>query len=216
MDNSDSHVGGFVFYRSFRDAIKQLPRKYRLEMYEAITDYALDGKLPALDGIAKVVWTLMQPTLDHAKKTTKPSPPKRGAPKGNANARKAPLAKQVQPAQPTQQAYTSALKTLKGDEIPPVHREIAAISADKAWIESICRLTNMQPLEITPYLSLFRLECETTGKLSHDNLNDCKQHFKSWLRKLIERKKKNEQPEKLLRRRNDVPDVSTADYHTAL
>ena len=42
----------FTFYRSFYEALRRLPKKARLEAYEAIAAYALDGVEPDADGAA--------------------------------------------------------------------------------------------------------------------------------------------------------------------
>lgn len=36
----------FVFYKSFADAISEMPREYQLRAYEVIISYALTGDLP--------------------------------------------------------------------------------------------------------------------------------------------------------------------------
>lgn len=54
----------FTFYRSFWDAIKELPAKDRTALLSAICEYALDGKEPTLTGIQRSIFTLIKPTLD--------------------------------------------------------------------------------------------------------------------------------------------------------
>jgi len=54
-----------IIYRSFYEAIKDLDKDIKLQMYDAIFSYGLDFKEPSgLTGIAKVVWTLIKPQLD--------------------------------------------------------------------------------------------------------------------------------------------------------
>ena len=36
---------GFIFYESFWEAIKELPEKNQLELYQAITEYSFTGKI---------------------------------------------------------------------------------------------------------------------------------------------------------------------------
>lgn len=231
-NKNEQTVGGFMFYRSFRDAIRQLPRRQQLALYDAIADYALDGTLPAIDNkVAQVMWTLMKPSIDRCKKTDLTKPARRGAPVGNRNAAKHKEEEQpkdvkeqtshntVAEPKPEKVEYSAALQRLKASrEVPPLHREIAEISRDQSWIESVCMMFHLQPNQLTPYFSVFRLECETSGRLQHDNLNDCKQHFKSWLRIQINQRNKNEQSEqqKAKRRRTDVPTAETTDYHSSL
>lgn len=54
-----------VFYRSFYDAIKDLPRDVQGEIYTAIMEYSLYGKeTENLKPIARSVFTLMKPQID--------------------------------------------------------------------------------------------------------------------------------------------------------
>lgn len=55
----------FVFYRSFYDAIKDLPRDVQGEIYTAIMEYSLYGKeTESLKPITRSVFTLMKPQID--------------------------------------------------------------------------------------------------------------------------------------------------------
>lgn len=54
----------FTFYRSFWEAITDLPPKKRLKIFEIICEYALDGKQPEIQGIENSVFLLIKPTLD--------------------------------------------------------------------------------------------------------------------------------------------------------
>lgn len=58
----------FTFYRSYWEAIQNLPKKDRLIAYEAVTDYALNGTPPQLKGAAATAFILIKPTLDTARK----------------------------------------------------------------------------------------------------------------------------------------------------
>lgn len=55
----------FIFYRSFYDAIKCMPSEVQAEIYPAICEYALFGKLPKnLSDVAKGMFTLIKPNID--------------------------------------------------------------------------------------------------------------------------------------------------------
>lgn len=57
----------FTFYRSYYEALKELPKKYRLGLLEAVIAYGLDGVEPKnLDQRQKVPFLLIKPTLDAA------------------------------------------------------------------------------------------------------------------------------------------------------
>lgn len=53
-----------IFYRSFYDAIKELPAEQQVNCFHAIMDYALDGKEPEGNGIERTVFTLVRPQID--------------------------------------------------------------------------------------------------------------------------------------------------------
>lgn len=55
---------GFVFYRSFREAVRELPEEERLKCYEVILDYALDEVVPNEVGISSAIFKLIKPQID--------------------------------------------------------------------------------------------------------------------------------------------------------
>lgn len=54
----------FVFYRSFFEAICELPKKDRLPLFNSICDYALNGVEPELSGTSSAVFKLLKPQID--------------------------------------------------------------------------------------------------------------------------------------------------------
>lgn len=54
----------FIFYRSFYEAIKEIPEQEQLNVYKAITEYALNHKEIEITGISKAIFTLIKPQLD--------------------------------------------------------------------------------------------------------------------------------------------------------
>ena len=59
---------GFLFYRSYYEAIQKLAKKDRLSAYEAIFEYALNENELELSGAQAAVFMLIKPTLDASKK----------------------------------------------------------------------------------------------------------------------------------------------------
>lgn len=53
----------FIFYRDWREALKRLSDKEKVEIYDAIVDYGLDGIEKALSPIADVVMSLIKPQI---------------------------------------------------------------------------------------------------------------------------------------------------------
>ncbi len=54
----------FIFYRSFYESIKELPEENQLEVYKAISNYALNQEEFELTGISKAIFSLIKPQLD--------------------------------------------------------------------------------------------------------------------------------------------------------
>ncbi|MBQ5930517.1 MAG: hypothetical protein IIX02_06980, partial [Clostridia bacterium] len=53
----------FVFYLSFYEALRELPEKSRIRLYDAIADFALLGKDTEFTGVEKAVFSLIKPQL---------------------------------------------------------------------------------------------------------------------------------------------------------
>lgn len=54
----------FIFYRSFYEAIKEIPEDAQLQVYKAISIYALEQEEIKLTGISKAIFSLVKPQLD--------------------------------------------------------------------------------------------------------------------------------------------------------
>ncbi len=59
MSKKDS----FIFYRSFFEAINDLPDESQLIVYRAVSSYALNFREPKLKGLSKTIFTLIYPQL---------------------------------------------------------------------------------------------------------------------------------------------------------
>lgn len=78
--------GQFTFYRSYWDAIGELPAKQQLPILKAIIRYALFGEEPAdLSSVCRAVFLLVKPTLDSSRK--KAVSGKQGGSKPKANSK---------------------------------------------------------------------------------------------------------------------------------
>ena len=53
-----------VFYRSFADALAELPAEEYKEAVQSMLDYALDGKEPDCNGVAKALFIMAKPQID--------------------------------------------------------------------------------------------------------------------------------------------------------
>lgn len=54
----------FIFYRSFYEAISELPKENQADTYNAIMQYALNQEEIELTGISKAIFSLVKPQLD--------------------------------------------------------------------------------------------------------------------------------------------------------
>ena len=54
----------FTWYRSYYDALKELPAEEFRDIVLAVCAYALDGGEPELSGVARAIFTLIRPTLE--------------------------------------------------------------------------------------------------------------------------------------------------------
>lgn len=56
----------FIFYRSYFEAIDNMPLEEQVVLYRALVCYALDSKEIELKGANKSIFTLIKPTLDNS------------------------------------------------------------------------------------------------------------------------------------------------------
>jgi len=54
----------FIFYRSFYEAIKEIPDEEQIKVYKTISEYALNGTELQINGISKAIFTLIKPQID--------------------------------------------------------------------------------------------------------------------------------------------------------
>ena len=59
----------FVFYKDWLNVIRDLPSEVQLEVYQAITEYAIYGNLIELKPLAKVAFGFVKQTIDRIHKS---------------------------------------------------------------------------------------------------------------------------------------------------
>lgn len=112
-----SERDGIIFYRSWRDAIKEIPEDKRADAYEAIIDYALDGTVPEASGMIKMVFLMAKPSIDKNEKAYRDGK-KGGRPPGSKKkqgfeAEKTMVSKQQKPPFLTQDTTETGTETEK-------------------------------------------------------------------------------------------------------
>lgn len=155
----------FLFYRSFYEAIKCMPTDVQAEIYPAICEYALFGKLPKnLSEVAKGMFTLIKPNIDV--NTARFENGKKGGRKSRAK-------KQTATAEP---AYTLTYE-----------QEVEQMRSDEKWRKTICEDFNITAEEYEKRLSRFLDRCNEDktrkGKEHHDSYVDCQSHLRYWMSK---------------------------------
>lgn len=155
----------FIFYRSFYEAIKCMPPEVQIEIYPAICEYALFGKVPKnLSEVAKGMFTLIKPNIDV--NTARFENGKKGG-------RKSRSKKQTVSAEP---AYTLTYE-----------QEVEQMRTDEKWRKTICEDFNITAEEYEKRLSRFLDRCNEDkarkGKEHHDSFVDCQSHLRYWMTK---------------------------------
>ena len=155
----------FLFYRSFYEAIKGLPKDIQVEIYTAIMEYALYGNLSEeMKPFAKSVFTLIKPVLDTNLQRYE-------------NGKKGGSKKRVKKQPETsEQSYTLAYE-----------QEIEKMKNDEKWRKTICEDFKLTTEEYNKRLSRFLDRCNDDkarkGKEHHDSYVDCQSHLRYWMTK---------------------------------
>ena len=68
MKGSSQMKDSVVFYKSFYEAIEELPTKYQAAVYAAICKYSFYGEIPELSGVAKALFIVMKANIDASEK----------------------------------------------------------------------------------------------------------------------------------------------------
>ena len=157
----------FIFYKSFYEAIHELKDDIKLEVFTAITEYALYGKVPEdLKPVARGLFILIRPNLD-ANITRYENGKKGGRKPKKAVASPAPA-----PAPSVPQQYISN-----------VEEEVAEMKRSTQWKESVCIRYNIDPEKVDLYLSDFALKCNK----QHNSMQDARSHFCYWLQEQMQK-----------------------------
>ena len=80
-----ANIKAFSFYRSYYEALKEVPEKDKKDIIFDIVNYVFEDKKPKFKGTNKIVWTLIEPNLNTSKNKSNGNS---GAPIGNQNASK--------------------------------------------------------------------------------------------------------------------------------
>lgn len=159
----------FIFYRSFYEAIKCMPQDVQAEIYPAICEYALFGKMPKnLSDMARGMFTLIKPNIDV--NITRYENGKKGAQYGKRGGR------------PKKKTATA-----NGVYSLTYEQEVEQMRNDEKWRKTICEDFNITAEEYDKRLSRFLDRCNDDkarkGKEHHDSFVDCQSHLRYWMTK---------------------------------
>ena len=132
----------FIFYRSFYEAVRCMPPEVQAEIYPAICEYALFGKLPkSLSDMARGMFILIKPNIDV--NTARFENGKKGGRKGRAK----------KPPGSAEPAYTLTYE-----------EEVEQMRSDEKWRKTICDDFNITAEEYDKRLSRFLDRCNDDKK----------------------------------------------------
>lgn len=159
----------FIFYKSFYEAIRDLPGDIRLEVLTAITEYALYGKQPEdLKPFARGMFLLIKPNLDANVKRYE------NGKKGGRKSRKITL--------PAEEKVVEA--PAESPEYSSFEDEVAKMKEDQMWWEPVCMQFHVDKSVLDGRLDAFVTHCKIErGNDLHPSMKDARRHFTSWMRK---------------------------------
>lgn len=159
----------FIFYKSFYEAIRDLPDNIRLEVFTAITEYALYGKQPEdLKPFARGMFLLIKPNLDANVKRYE------NGKKGGRKSKKLTLPVGEKPVEAPAEA----------PEYSSFEDEVAKMKEDQMWWEPVCMQFHIDKSVLDGRLDAFVTHCKVErGDELHPSMKDARRHFTSWMRK---------------------------------
>lgn len=183
-----------VFYGSWLEAVKNLPREMQGEVLTAIIEYGLKGETTAsLKPVTKAMLAMARGQIDANRKKYEVgvvNGKKGGRPRKDDNHCDDSVQKERTEDTETRETAEPVAAEHHDTEPQPaaddtLNAEIAEVASDKAWLEAVAEDKHIPVEEVSRYLPLFRTACRASGKRSHDGVGDCKSHFNSWLAKQL-------------------------------
>lgn len=164
-----------IFYRSFYEAIVDLPKDIKLEVFTAIVEYGLYGRLPENPKpVAKGIFTLVKPNIDA--NTARFENGKKGGRK-----------KRVKELPETESEEYSMT----------YEQEVELMRSNKEWKTAICSDFNISAEEYDSRLIRFLRHCndEKTrkGKERHNSWSDAQSHLRYWMTKAYSKQQSTNQ-----------------------
>lgn len=168
----------FIFYKSFYEAARDLPKEIKLEVLTVIIEYALYGtQSEDMKPFAKGIFSLVKPIID--KNNKRYNNGKLGANYGKFGGRPKNKTSDTKPSPDTPPAT----------DVPPPYSqsfadEVKQMKEEAIWLEPVCMQFHITKDEALTRLDRFQRHCDTECcDKPHESLADAKRHFCSWMRK---------------------------------
>jgi len=162
-----------IIYRSFYEAIKGLPKEDQAEVWNAVYSYALDFVEVELEGMAKVVFTLIKPQLD-----ANIAKYKNGLKEKQKKSKTEAKDKQII-SKPEGNVNDNVNDNENKNDIQSHNEILRKLWYNKMWLESLSMLWKREIKDILDHLNKFRLECILKEDYKA-NEKDAKEHFVNW------------------------------------
>lgn len=170
-----------VFYESYFTGAKHLPPLERLEVYEAVMNYAFYGTPPdeRISPVALACFNYARPLIEENQAIVEHvqaiSAARRAAGRKGGRPRKTP---------PPEPEPAPVLQVSATPPVAPITIEdaVSRMRADTAWIDIVCKNRGLYRSNIDYLLTRFLAHYqETRHGIPHNSYGDARQHFLNWL-----------------------------------
>lgn len=172
-----------IIYRSFYEAIMDLPKENQADLWQAIFEFALDFKEPELSGINKTVFTLIRPQLEANNKKYKTGV--EHGHKGARHGKKGGRPKNEKPSNNPQETLTkpsneNVKEKENVNENDNVNETAQELKNSHQWIQDICMKKKVPEKRVRDLLDEF-IDNRILEEDMHKGIKELKRHFINWL-----------------------------------
>lgn len=159
-----------VIYRSFFEAIKEIPKASQAEVWNAVFELGFNFQDSELTGISKTVFTLIKPQiLANIRKYKNGAKPKQNGSKTEARNKQ-------------NGSKTEGNVNDNVNDNEKIHNDIfRSMWKAQIWVESICMKFDSIPDDVRAHIDNFRKECILKADLKA-NEKEAKNHFINWIK----------------------------------
>jgi hypothetical protein len=197
MDNNSSIRDGFIFYRSFYESIKELPKEIQAEVITAIIEYGLNGlMMEDLSAFSRSILSLVKPQIDannrrfaNGKKGGRPAELTEIEAKNNLNKTKVEpknnLTVTKDKPKEKEKEKDKEKVNVKGFPNMPLPRDCEDLPAVNAGMcKQLLKYTKGIEVSIDQVNGLWPvfLSANATGKKFYSSIEDVRSHFQNWIK----------------------------------